>query len=421
MPIFRFTKSGSAGEDQGPWQGAKPIEIADKYLQRARPGDAYYFGFDRNREDPFFWSRTLFSLKRSGEPGRPILAEAGFMTHEGGVQLAPLPGGSVFFRQSGHRWAGKARPDTDGQPFLTVQESASHLRIAGFTFVGAPASGFILFGNGGRKGTFSNVLIQHLSATQVGRVVETMSDVHLDSLIVRDCDAYEIVRGFGRFRSISNSRFENLHLDAAGVDGGGERVCQILAFSSGSNVQFENVTTKNAVNALDAEKRGSDYVQGDGIVCERETSDFVFRNCHSVGMGDGGFDIKTNGFLMEHSSARGCKYGLRIWAQADNTVRYCAFENPRTYGDVMGASVWVGGRADIVDSRLQAGPGTSAFRFWETEGTPHVRMFGGQIDLDSDAELAMGSGTLELHDVAVNGELRNETVQSSDGFWGRLR
>jgi hypothetical protein len=414
VEIVRFTKSG-AGERQGrDWRDAKPFASLAGHLRQAKPGDVFLIGFDRDREDPIFFDGDPLVLGASGDAANPIRIEVGYIGHVDDIHPARGPGRRLFFKNPSAWSTRRSGAPAPANRYLTLQGGVSHVRIAGFGLEGTSVDGFVKFRvNEGEKATFTDVSIQRISAVRIGRLLETTDGASINGLLVEDCDAFEIIRGFARFRSLTDSVLRNLYLDGADVDGGGKNVCQMIAVEAGSNVLFENVIMRNAINMVGATTRGSGsgYVQGDGIVCERHTSSMVIRNCHGSGMGDSAFDLKTDGLLMEDSSAYGCKFGARIWSQGNNIIRRCAIGNPRTTGANEGACVQTVGRVDVVDCILQAGPGTAIFRIGRAkDGTESViRVFGGSIRLDGNAALVAGDGpgTVELHDVAVNGALRN--------------
>src|SRR5262249_39519316 len=149
------------------------------------------------------------------------------------------------------------------------------------------------------------------------------------------------------------------------------------------------------------------YVQGDGIVCERGTKNVTLRRCHGSGMGDAAFDLKTTDAVIEDSSTDSCKYGARIWSHSNNVIRRCDFRNPKSSGKIKGACIEAVGQVEVIDTKLQAGPGTVAIKLQPSKKgiDPVVRVRGGSIQLDGDAELAFanGAGVVELHQVAVNG------------------
>jgi hypothetical protein len=212
---------------------------------------------------------------------------------------------------------------------------------------------------------------------------------------------------------LKNAVFKNLDLDADNFDGGGKNVCQIIAIENGENIEFENVTVKNAINEKDAGLRdhGAGYTQGDGIVTEGNTRNIKIRKCHAEGMGDGGFDLKTTNVTIEDSSTRDCKFGARIWTQSDNVIRRSTFLSPIARGNSGGACVQALGKVDIHDSKFQASnPKTAVFFFEVKKQPPVIRVFGGSIEVSGDAVLGAGQpgAILELHDVSVNGTMRNE-------------
>jgi hypothetical protein len=126
-------------------------------------------------------------------------------------------------------------------------------------------------------------------------------------------------------------------------------------------------------------------------------------------MGDAAFDLKTTNATIEDSGSDDCKYGARIWSDSNNVIRRCDFRNPRSSGKIKGACIESSGRLEIVDTKLQAGPGAVAIKLQPSKKGPDpvVHMRGGSIQLDGDAELTLsnGAGVLELHQVSVNGVL----------------
>lgn len=421
MPIVRYTKNGAGRRRGDQWVDARALPALYDDLKQAKPGDVFLIGFDRDREDPVFHAGDPLVLRSSGEVANPIRIEVGYIGHAEDVHPARGPGRRLFFKNPAAWSTRRSAPVTSGGRYLTLEGGASHLRIAGFALEGAPADGFIKFRAADNvENVFEDVSIQGCSAVRVGRLLETTKGASVKSLLVEDCDVFEMVRGFARFRAISDSILRNLYLDAGDVDGGGSSVCQMIAVESGSSVLFENIIMRNAINMIDTASRGSNsaYVQGDGIVCERPTSNMVIRNCHGSGMGDGAFDLKTDGVLIEESSAYRCKFGVRIWSDGNNVIRRCAIANPRSTGGNQGACVQVLGRVEVVDSILQAGAGTAIFSIAGKNdgGERLIRVFGGSIRMDGNALLVAGDapGRLELHDVAVNGTLRDGTF-ASDG------
>lgn len=414
MTVYRYTRHGSGIRTGKSWPDARPVDAAATDLGIARAGDSFLFGFDRNHEDPVFWSDTILPLARSGAPNAPIAVSAGYISQPDNVQPSGM---QVNFRLSGEPVLKRAWIDIKGPPFLELTDSASNIQIRGFGFSGAPKNGFICFGHSDELAeTFSDIGIKLISGTMAGRVIETREHASVRNLVIEDCDAMGLVRGFARFHALSDSVIRNTHLQSGGVDGGGTDVAQMIHVLKGSHVRFENIWLNGAVNGLQAASRGSHYTQGDGIVTEADTSDFVLRNCHASGMGDGGFDLKTSNFRLEDCSAHGCKLGVRVWSHTGNQIHRCSFTQPTSVGG-QAAAIWCGGSADVVDCRFQAGSDTSVFRFGHSEGgSPHLRLHGGEITMEHGAALIQGvAGTLELHDVVVNGDLRSSVVTSNGG------
>lgn len=404
-----FTRLGGGAEDGRDWRNAMPLGSLSKALRLARPGSGFFIGFDPGSSEPAPLDKGQVYLKVSGEKDNPIFLQAGFIAGESGIAPAGSEYATPFFRNT-KPWSLERFGKGGGSCYLAIGEGASHLRLAGFRVEGTPADGLLKFRAGkDSPATFEDIVIAGIDARNVGRVIETDKGATLRNVVVEDCRAIGIVRGFARFRDLNDATLRNLDLDADHLDAGGENVCQLISLESGDNVRFENIAVRNAVNQnikTDDGKPG--YVQGDGIVCERKTRNIVLRNCHGSGMGDGAFDIKSTDTLIEDCTTDSCKYGVRIWSESNNVIRRCSFRNPQSRGNIKGACIQVGGTLEIIDTALQAGPGTTAIALHKlkTQGDPFVVMRGGSIDLSGDGKVAAAggdTGVLELHGVKVNG------------------
>jgi parallel beta-helix repeat protein len=392
MTQLLYTRAGAGARRGVSWRDARPFAQLAADLRGAGPGDRFAIGFACGGDDPVMWAGSQVGVSASGAPGRPIRIEAGCTSDASSLRPLRGAGGTRFFL------APNAMGARMGAPFR-LTGGASYLTFSGFRIDGASADGFVKFASG----AFSDLTISGFSARNVGRVIECERETSARNLVIEDCDAVRISRGFARFRRLDHSVLRNLILDADRVDLGGANVTQLIAISAGSDVRFENIQLRNAVNVRE-------YVQGDGLVCERGTSRFSIRNCHAQGMGDGGFDLKTTDFVMEDCSASDCQYGIRIWSASRNVLRRCTVRSPRRSGRLAPACIEAHGRAELAGCQLQAGQDASVFRFSESaEGAPLLRVHGGAIRLDGNARLVTGapSGVVELHDVAVNGEMRS--------------
>jgi Right handed beta helix region len=404
--IKLFTALGAGDQDGRDWQNAMPIGTLAKALQSARPGSGFLIGFDLAGGEPTALDKGQIRIKVSGDKDSPLFVQAGPIAGEQGIGAAS-PDTTAFFRST-RPWSLDDFGQRGGSSYFALETGASHLRLSGFRVEGVPADGFFKF-RAKQATTFDDIVISGINARNVGRVIETERGAMLQNVTVADCRAVGIVRGFARFRHLSDSTLRNLDLDAANMDGGGKNVCQLIALTAGENVLFENVILRNAVNQPPPPKEGKEpgYVQGDGIVCERQTRNIIIRNCQASGMGDGGFDLKTTNVTIEDSSANSCKYGVRIWAEGDNVIRRCDFRNPKSDAGSEGACIQVGGTLEIIDTKLHAGPGTAAvtLRYHKDRKAPFVRMQGGSIETEGDGAVvrANGAGVLELHNVTVNG------------------
>lgn len=406
MAVRRYyTKSGAGARSGGAWSSAKAFSALNADISAGRAGDRYSVGFNCLLDDPLSWGGVSIGVGVSGASGSRIRIESGCTTGSSGLSvLKGLTATPRFFYWPNSMGA-------SGTALFRLTGSASRLEFLGFRVFGCTPDGFIKF-----CGTsHTDVVIRGISARSIGRVVESASTAALRSIVIEDCEARRIARGFARFHRLEQSTLRNLVLDAERIDLGGENVTQLISIAAGADNVIENVQLRNAVNTRD-------YVQGDGLVCERDTRRIAIRNCQADGIGDGAFDLKTTEFTMDDCTVTNSKYGVRIWSHSRNVMRRCSIRNPRKYGAVTPSCIEAHGTASIADSTFQAGDGASVFRFTQTAGAaaPSLQVWRGSIRLDKGAALIAGAanGFVELHDVAVNGTIRNGRFNAASGVRG---
>ena len=398
-----FTPSGAGKKDGSNWRNAMPVSLLSKAMNSASPGSGFLIGFNGTSETVPL-DRGQILVRASGDENEPVFVQAGLISDDSKLTDAS-PDAPAFFK-SERPWS--VKNFKGGSSLFAFENAASHLRISGFHIDGTGPDGFFKF-RAKEATTYDDVVISGIEARNVGRVIETERGAMLQKLTVTDCRAVGIVRGFARFRELSNSTLRNMDLDAAHMDAGGKDVCQLIAVSAGENLLFENITLRNAINQPPPPKQGKKpgYVQGDGIVCELGTRNVTIRNCHANGMGDGGFDLKTTNVTLEDCTTESCKFGARIWVAGDNMIRRCSFRNPVSRNETEGACIQAGGTLQIVDTKLHAGAGTAAINLSQKKdrAAPMVVMHGGSIETEGDGTVvhANAGGVLELHDVIVNG------------------
>ena len=239
-----FTASGAGRNDGSDWSNAMPIEQLSAALRAAQPGTGLLIGFDP-ANGPVSIGKEQVRINVSGSDRDPIFLQAGAITGASGIAAtADTP--EAFF-QSAKPWSLESFGRRASSYFALV-DGASHLRISGFRIDGTSADGFFKFRGKDAAGTYQDIVLTGIEARNVGRVIESERGARLQNVLVADCRAVGIVRGFARFRHLSDSMFSNLDLDAAKMDAGGEDVCQLIAVTAGENLLFENIVLRNAID-----------------------------------------------------------------------------------------------------------------------------------------------------------------------------
>lgn len=393
--------------DSPDWSGAGPLADIGDALERAGDGGVIV-GFPEGRETPVFWRKTQADVSVAGTDNAPFRLHFGTMRDDGGVDPVGQ-GHPPLLRMSGAAFPTQVQPDPGGQPFVVLND-AKNLEVRGPSFEGSGAKGFFRLQGDGNGLIFSDV-----HARMAGRVIETEKGTRLRGVEIRDSSAYGLIRGFARFHDLSDAVFSGLDLDAGGVDGGGTRVCQIISIIKGTNLLFDRVHLRRAVNLINAEERGSTYIQGDGIVLEENTARARFIGCHARDMGDAGFDMKCDGIHFEGCSMRRCKYGVRVWRDnPENRLVMCTITDPAPRPRNAAACVWLGGQVTLEGCQLSTVPDSAAIRFGKGHETDTrvATMIGGSISTKAGGDVLAGEpGRLILDGVDLDGERISGTLE----------
>lgn len=388
------------------WANAASFDQADRLVRKAVPGQHVLFGFAPDK-DPFPWSETRMRLEGGGTAEAPVHLVFGAPDGTGSVRPGQGLGDPPCLVLAGVAPTTETgRPNPKGPAFAILRDGLVHLRVTGPVVHRAGENGVFKVAEDAQVGGLG---FHQIHASRVGRVIDTARGSHVDGVELSDCTARGLIRGFARFRSLDNGVFRDLELDADRLDGGGGAVCQILYVGRGRNLRFERIRLANAVNALGAIERGSLYIQGDGIVLEEDTYDARIVDCHAIGMGDGGFDLKTNGVQLVGCSATRCKLGIRIWSHhPSNLIEACHVRNPVSRPGNEGACIWLAGSVTLRDCLLETEGDMPAFRFGkgqDPDRPARLRMEGGTIRKAPDAPLVKGTpGTLDLVEVVMDGK-----------------
>jgi hypothetical protein len=399
-----FLPDGAGDADGRDWENAAPFLSVGRFAAQATPGQSFFLGV-RESDTPEDWFGDQLLWDAGGTAEAPLYLTFGRVSDPDGFSLAASQDDAAVFRMIGNETEPGERPNVRGRPFVTFGPASSNLSIAGPAYDRSGANGFFSIE---ADGELRNLTFSDIHARQAGRVIETDGGTSLDGLTVERCSAVGLIRGFARFRDLSNAEFRDLDLDADFLDGGGGQVCQIIAVVRGRNLTFRRVRLANAINSLGAEERGSPYIQGDGLVLEEDTHDIRIEDCHASEMGDGGFDLKSEGVHMIGCTTTRCKLGIRIWSHhPGNLIESCVMTEPVSRPGNDGSCLWLAGNLTARDCTLHATEDMSPIRFGsgpDGTGDATLKIEGGEITHSQAATLVTGSaGDLELENVLVNG------------------
>lgn len=389
----------------GDWANAIPFNRVTAVMAQHAPQQEVFLGITDAFPSPMPWSGQQVLLNTGGTADAPITIRIG---RADGIAAIEQPTSYVdppLFQMIGQDTAPGERPDVGGAPFLVLGQNASHLRLSGPVFDRAGGNGFY---NLDADGLLTDLAFSDIYSRNVGRVIETERGTSVDGLLVERCSVLGAIRGFARFHSLTQAEFRDLDLDANLMDGGGGAVCQLISIVAGQDLNFCNIRLAQAINIIGAQERGSTYIQGDGLVLEEETHGVRVDNCHAEDMGDGGFDLKSEGVHMTDCTATRCKLGIRIWSHhPDNLLERCRVTEPVTRPRNEGSCLWLGGTLTARDCEFHAEGEMSPIRFGEgNDGgrEADLRIEGGVISHTPGVSLTTGApGTIELENVLVNG------------------
>lgn len=400
-----ITRYRAGNADGRSWPHSASFRDFSRLAAQASPGQHFLLGVG-DAERPVEWSGQQVLLNAGGTDEAPLDLRLGSVTTAGNFELPTSLEDRALFRMTGNETGPDERPDVGGDPFIVLGPACSNLQIIGPRYDRSGGRGFFRLDT---DSLLTNLVFAGIHARTAGRVIESTDGTLVDGLLVEQCSALGLIRGFARFRDLSNAEFRDLDLDADLLDGGGNAVCQIIKVNRGQNLTFRRLRLANAVNILGAEERGSGYIQGDGLVLEEETSAVLIEDCVALGMGDGGFDLKSEGVHMRNCTTIGCKYGVRIWSHdPTNLLENCSLREPVRWPGNDGACLWVAGTLTASDCLFESAGNMSPIRFGSSPDDdapdPTLRLEGGEIVFSEGAGLIAGeAGTLVLENVVVNG------------------
>ncbi|QXT39450.1 hypothetical protein [Gymnodinialimonas ceratoperidinii] len=409
---LHISPSRSGDGDARDWENTASYRDFSRLATQASPGQRFLLGVTADQQ-PVEWSGQQVLLNAGGTQDAPLEVQIGLAAGTGEIDVSTSLQEPAVLRMTGNETGPDERPDVGGDPFFVLGPECSNLHITGPNFDRSSGKGFF---NLDADGALTNLVFDKIHARTAGRVIEAKEETRIDGLLIEHCSALGLIRGFARFRDLSNAEFRDLDLDADHLDGGGNLVCQILKVNRGENLTFRRVRLANAVNQLGAEERGSSYIQGDGIVLEEETRAVLIEDCHAEGMGDGGFDLKTEGVRLTNCTTRRCKYGVRIWSHnPGNLLEGCSLKEPVRWPRNDGSCLWLAGTLTARDCLLESAEDMSPIRFGSSPDDdapePNLRLEGGEVIFSEGTDMITGeAGTLILENVAING------VETSGAF-----
>jgi hypothetical protein len=411
--IWYLAPVGRGDVDATDWDNAAPIRRISQIAAQAPAETEFRIGFAA-ADLPWEWSGQQIRLVSLGTKMAPVRVVFGSLDASNMFKQANNMDDLVTLYMDGDDVDADGRPDVGGQPYAVFGPDTNHVQVSGPSFYRAGGGGFFNIDAGGlvRDFAFSDIF-----ARRAGRVIEAEQTTAIDGLRVERCSAVGLIRGFARFFELHNAHFIDLDLDADYLDGGGGAVCQIISIVRGGNLYFNKVRLAKAVNIIGAQERGSSYIQGDGLVLEEATHDVLIEDCHAEDMGDGGFDLKTDGVTLRNCTTTRCKLGIRIWSHnSANLIEACTMRDPvsRPFND--GSCLWLAGMVTARSCEMHAGGGMSPIRFGagnDDGREASLKIEGGEITHADGASIVTGSpGEIELENVLVNG-----TDMSGKFYW----
>ncbi|WP_168193208.1 right-handed parallel beta-helix repeat-containing protein [Rhodophyticola sp. CCM32] len=399
------------------WADAAGFRRASAIAAQAEHAQSCLFGV-AEPDLPHLWTGQQMLWGQAGTETDPLCLAFGARDGDGAVHQPQTYTDPPLFEMTGHDIRPGERPNLGGAPFLVFGSDSAHLRISGPVFDRSGGDGFFKIDAGDMV---QNLSFSDIHARRAGRVIETERGTCIEGLVVERCTALGLIRGFARFFDLSEAAFCDLDLDADFLDGGGGAVCQIISVTRGHDLGFRNIRLAKAVNTLAAEERGSSYIQGDGIVLEEDTRDVRIADCHAEDMGDGGFDLKSDGVHMTNCTATRCKLGIRIWSHnAGNLIENCTLTEPVSRPFNEGSCLWVAGNLTARDCTLHSTGDMSPIRFGggtDRDRDATLKIEGGVITHTEGVSLATGTpGEIELVNVRIN-----DTETSGRFYWNGRR
>jgi hypothetical protein len=380
LPTRYISPAGSGTKDGSSWDNAAPLASLSKLIDVAGPGGEVLLRADQGAyhlSDPVF-------VQAGGAANAPVTIR--------GVDASGAARSAEFIGTRAANW----QPGlSEGQEAFRLLDGANHLTFENLSFQN--------IGNGAfRAGSdLSDLTIEHVTATNVGRLVENYvsgaaTSASIDGLTVRDVD----IQGFsgaGAIRLQYDTR--NVLLEDVVGDSqhqnGGLYVNGVVLDDTVHDVVLRQVTMKNSYG-----KGGpDDYWNGDGFTTERGVYNVRFEDTLASGNTDSGYDLKSSNTILVRAVAEDNTRNYKLWSDSI-TLQDSVSLNPDAKGgvNVQGhIQLTDGARVTMTGGQVRdADPATTVFDLWKPGA--HLEVSGTVVSVHPDARLSgLGSGsTLNL-------------------------
>lgn len=340
MAEFFMTRAGAGVMNGSKWADAWPFidstDLKDK-LEAVTAGDAFFYGTPQSVMQEVPIDIMMILNAQTGTVENPIkfygaIVSASTVIEESSKLglLTPLFYSDGIFPPLTSR--------NNGDIFLRIEKN--NYLVSGLQI--AHAESFITI----RVNPVSGLLVENIQGGNIrGVIANGAGDSDGSDLAFNNMVFY----AGGYFATVvkgSNISFTDCHWDSDG-------------FQSGAGIYGIKAGTSAGTSALSglfvdrcSFKGGYDldgtpgYVQGDGIIMEKDVADVVASNTSCDAFGDGGFDFKSQIVLITNCRATTCKYGFKLWG-IDNIVGRHLYGGACTR-----AAIQIPGFATIYDSKF---------------------------------------------------------------------
>lgn len=236
-----------------------------------------------------------------------------------------------------------------GEKWIVFGRGAALVRIENFT-VTRVASGITAAAGGNNQLEFLNLhfedtrqnieVLGHPQCQSKNACKKIPEEKITKNILIKNTSGLRYSKRHVRLgNGVSQVRVEDSEADSGFLDG--DFAVGFDAENPSHDIVFSHCKSSRNLYSL------SEYWNGDGFKSEKETYNIRWEHCSAFDNADGGFDLKTDGAVLDDVTALRNSRNIRLWSPQKSVVTHAVASDSKHYGGSgTEAGLWVQGEAE---------------------------------------------------------------------------